>query len=222
MVTCRPRNLCFTMCVVIASVLVLSSAAGQKRKQVTPKTVQLEVQLAKLDALGFKLNDGITIDDILYSFDRKEYEKEPYDLILSVLGSDVEREPWDRPICSRVWSFDTECINETGDYVRIVKRLCQLTGRADCLTDVSDFVDLEAGKAWLKYKVDGKPRHWRVKVEDDWVDIAVLTTIMKDIERDGHRFYFQGEGQGMLLFYLDAKQLADLRRLTNISLKPVL
>lgn len=220
MMTCRPRNLCFTLCLVLASVLSLSSQSNQKPKKMKP--VKLEVQLAKLAELGFKLDDGITIDDILYSFDRKVYEEKPYDLILSVLGSDVEREPWDRAICSRVWSFDMECIVETGDYVRIVKRLCQLTGRPDCLKDASDFVDIEAGKAWLKYTVDGTQRNWQVKVEDDWVDIHILFSIMKDIERDGHRFYFEGDGQGMLLFYFDFKKAADLHRLTNISLKPVL
>ena len=218
----RLRNLCFSLCLVLSFVISLSLVAGQKRKQVKPQPVKLEVQLDKLAALGFKLEDGITVDDILYSFDRKDYEKEPYDLILSVLGTEVEREPWDRWICSRVWSFDTECIVQTGDYVRVVKRLCQVAGRPDCLTDISDFVDLQAGKAWLKYKVDGIERNWRVKVQDDWIDIDILTTVMKDIQRDGHRFYFRDEGQGMLLFYLDSKKAADLNRLTNNALKPVL
>ena len=197
-------------------------ASSQKRKPVKPKPVKLEVQLAKLAELGFKLEDGITIDDILYSFDRKDYEKEPYDLILSVLGSEVEREPWDRSICSRVWNFDMECIVETGDYVRVVKRLCQVAGRPDCLTDVSDFVDLQGRKASLKYKVNGIERNWQAKVEDDWIDLAVLSTVMKDIERDGHRFYGIDQGQGMVLFYLDAKTAADLNRLAKNALKPVL
>ena len=197
-------------------------ASSQKRKPVKSQPVKLEVQLAKLADLGFKLEDGITIDDILYSFDRKDYENEPYDLILSVLGSEVEREPWDRSICSRVWNFDMECIVETGDYVRVVKRLCQVAGRPDCLTDVSDFVDLQGRKASLKYKVNGIERNWQAKVEDDWIDLAVLSTVMKDIERDGHRFYGIDQGQGMVLFYLDAKTAADLNRLAKNALKPVL
>jgi hypothetical protein len=52
--------------------------------------------------------------------------------------------------------------------------------------------------------------------------IDILTTVMKDIQRDEHRFYFRDEGQGMLLFYLDSKKAADLNRLTNNALKPVL
>jgi len=56
--------------------------------------MRLEEQLAKLADLGLKLDDGITVDDLLYSFGREDYEKRPFDLILFVLGIEVEREPW--------------------------------------------------------------------------------------------------------------------------------
>ncbi len=74
----------------------------------------LEDQLAKLAELGLKPDEGITIDDMMYSFDRKEYEERPFDLILFALGIEVEREPWGRSMCSRVWNFDTECIQFDG------------------------------------------------------------------------------------------------------------
>ena len=44
---------------------------------------------------------------------------------------------------------------------------------------------------------------------------------MNDIECDGHRFYFQDNGQAMVLFYLDSKK-AELNRLSNNDLMPVL
>ncbi|MGE0761463.1 MAG: hypothetical protein AB7O38_30900 [Pirellulaceae bacterium] len=182
----------------------------------------LEQQLAKLAELGLTLNDGVTIDDILYSFDRKDYEERPFDLILFVLGIEVERAPWGRSVCSRVWNFDTECITSTGDYVRIMERLCQVAGQADRLKDVSDFVDLDAGKAWLSFKVDGTLRNWPIEVNDDWADTLTLNYVMADIERDGHRFYFKDNGQAMVLFYLDSNTATQLNRLSNNALKPVL
>jgi hypothetical protein len=182
----------------------------------------LEQQLAKLAELGLRLDDGITIDHILYSFGRKDYEERPFDLILFVLGIEVERAPWGRSVCSRVWNFDTECITSTGDYVRIVKRLCQVAGQPNCLKDVSDFVDIDAGKAWLKYKVGGTERNWPVEVNDDWADTLTLNYVMDDIERDGHRFYFKDNGQAMVLFYLDSKTAAELNLLPNNALKPLL
>jgi hypothetical protein len=182
----------------------------------------LEQQLAKLAELGLKLDDGIKVDHILYSFGREEYEQQPFDLILYVLGIEVERAPWGRSVCSRVWNFDTECINSAGDYVRIVQRLCQVAGQPDRLKEVSDFVDIDARKAWLKYKVDGTQRDWQVEVDDDWADTLTLNYVMDDIERDGQRFYFKDNGQAIVLFYLDAHGATELNRLSNYALKPVL
>lgn len=178
----------------------------------------LEQQLAKLADLGLKLDSGVTVDDILATFDREEYEEKPFDLILFALGMDVEFEPV-RPVCSRVWDFDTECIYSTGDYVRIVKRLCQVAAQPDCLTDISDFIDFDSGKAWLKYKVNGTERHWPVELDRDWADMRTLNYVMEDIERDGRRFYSKDNGQAMVLFYLDSQTAAELNRLSNNALK---
>lgn len=182
----------------------------------------LEQQLAKLAEMGLKLEEGITIDDLLHSFKRQAFETKPFDLILFVLGIEVEREPWGRCVCSRVWNFDTECITSTGNYVRIVKRLGQVAGQPNLLKNVEDFVDLDAGDAWLKYQVDGKQRHWKVEVNDDWADTMTVSYVMDDLQRDGRRFYFKDNGQAMILFYLDADTAAELNRLSNDALQPVL
>ena len=181
----------------------------------------LEEQLAKLAEVGLKLDEGIAVDDVLYSVGREDLERRPFDLILFVLGIEVEREPWGRSFCSSVWNFDTECIVSTGDYVRVVKRLCQVAGRPDCLKDVTDFVDIDAGKAWLKYEVDGTERHWSVEVDDDWADMITVSYVMRDIQRDGRRFYFKDNGQAMVLYYLDNRAAAELNLLSNNALKPV-
>jgi hypothetical protein len=184
--------------------------------------MRLEEQLAKLAELGLKLNEGVTVDDLLYSFDRKAYEERPFDLLLFVLGIEVERAPWDRPVCSRAWNFDTECITTTGDYTRIVRRLCEVAGQPDYLKDVSDFVDLDAGKAWLKYEVDGTARNWPVEVDNDWADTLTLSYVMDDLQHDGRRFFSKDNGQAMVLFYLDSTTAAELNRISNNALKPVI
>lgn len=182
----------------------------------------LEQQLSTLSDLGLELNDDVTVDDLLYSFGREDYEERPFNLILFVLGIEVERAPWGRFVCSRVWNFDTEYIDGTGSYVGIVKQLCRVAGDPDLLKDVRDFVDLKTGEAWLKYKVDGTERNWTIEVNDDWADTLTLSYVMDDIERDGFRFYFKDNGQAMVLFYLDPRTAAELNRLSNNALKPVL
>jgi hypothetical protein len=72
--------------------------------------VTLEQQLEILVQLGFPLNDGVSDADLLHSWDRDEYETRPYDTLFLMLGSEIEREPWGRRVCDRVWNFDAECI----------------------------------------------------------------------------------------------------------------
>lgn len=178
----------------------------------------LEQQLSALSELGLKLNDGVTVEDLLYSFDREQYENEPFDLILFVLGIEVERQPWGRWISSSAWNLDMECIVATGDYVRIVQRLCDIAGQSNLITNIEDFVDLESGKAWLKYSVDGQPRNYTVTVNDDWADPDTISRIMSDIERDGFRFYAKDNGQASIWYYLDSDTALKLNALADNAL----
>jgi hypothetical protein len=182
----------------------------------------LEQQIETLAELGFHLNEGRTIDDLLDSFPRKDYETQPFDLILFTYGIEVEREPWGRFFSSQVWNFDTECIYSTGNYVEIVQSLCRISGQSERLTEIADFVDLESNTAWLEYIVDGQKRHWEVEVNDDWADTLTLSYVMDDLEQGDQRFYFIDNGQAMLLFYLNTSTASILNQMTNNALQPML
>ncbi len=182
----------------------------------------LEDQLAKLGELGITLAPGITIDDVLFSFSRDDYETKPFGLILFVLGVEVEREPWGRRFCQAAWNFDTECIAGDGAYVAIARELCRVAGRPDAFSGLRDHVDLESGEAWVEYTVDGKQRRWTVEVNDDWADTLTVAYMMGDLERDDRKFRSKDNGQAMVLYYLtdaDAARLSDLagERLTTVT-----
>ncbi len=183
--------------------------------------MKLETQLEKLAALGLPLNEGITIDDLLHSFDRSTFEKNPFDSILHTLGIEVEREPWGRWMCDRVWNFDTECIYCTGDYVNIVKRLCLLTGNPELL-DITDFFDPETNTAWLEYTIDGRKQRHSIEINDDWADTLALTYVMEDLQQDDRQFYTKDNGQAMLLFYLDPITAIAINDLCDDALEPVI
>jgi hypothetical protein len=143
--------------------------------------MKLEAQLAELAALGLALEPDVTIDDLLCSFDRAQYEERPFDLVLFALGIEVERQPWGRPVCRRVWNFDAECIEGDGAYVAIVTALGWVAGATHRLSSVADHVDLDAGEGWVEYTLDGKRRHCDVEIQDDWADMQVVTQIMADL-----------------------------------------
>jgi xanthosine utilization system XapX-like protein len=182
--------------------------------------LELETQLAKLAELGLVLNAGIEIEDLLYSLDRSELEAEPFLPLIGLLGIEVERAPWGRPICDRVWNFDTECINAPGDYVKIVQKLEMLTGTPDYLTDIVDKV--EEADAWLEYTIEGRRQHWSIEINDDWADMMTLSYVMEDLQRDGKQFYSIDNGQAMILFYLDPETANKLGDLCHEDLEPVI
>jgi hypothetical protein len=175
--------------------------------------VKLEQQVAMLSDMGLRLNDGVTIADLEYSFEREKFEARPFDLLLFMLGVEVEREPWGRQFSAGAWNFDTECIGGTGSYVAIAERLCALAARPDAFSELRDHVDRDAGEAWVEYTVDGMRRRWTIDVDDDWADMMVVASMMSDLERDGRKFRAKDNGQAMVLYYLDdgaTRRLAEL------------
>lgn len=179
-----------------------------------PGRVSLEQQVDTLAGFGLPLNDGATIDDLLVEAGREEYECSPYDLIFYVYGSEFEHRSrgW-QPICERVWDFDLEYIDDDGSYVEIVNNYCRVAGMPDLVSDVRDSVDIENGVAWLAYTIDGEERRYDIRVDDDWADPATVDKILKDIERNGKRFYSIDNGQGAIWFYFDDQTAAAIKRL---------
>jgi hypothetical protein len=184
--------------------------------------LKLETQLEKLAELGLVLNPGITIEDILFSYDREGFEQDPFECLLFTFGIEVEREPWGRRFCDRVWNFDTECIVSTGDYVEIVQNLCRLTGKPTYLQDITDYVDIATGECWLEYNLGDKRQHWTVEPNDDWADMMAISYVMEDLQRDGNQFYSRDNGQAMILLYLDPETASKLGDLCDEDIEPVI
>lgn len=177
--------------------------------------LRLEDQLSALARAGVDLAPGVTIDDLLYSFDRDAYESRPFHLLLFMFGAEVEREPWGRPISLRAWNFDTECVHGPGSHARVVQRLVALADAGDRVTDVRDDGDT------LSYVIDGRACSWPLEVHDDWADTLTLSYVMADLEHGGRRFYARDNGQAMVLYWLDAAVAAELDALSGGALRPV-
>ena len=188
--------------------------------------MKLETQLEQLAELGLVLNPGITIDDLLCSIDRSEFEQEPFECLLYSFGTEVEREPRGRRICNQVWNFDPEFdlehIITTGDYVAIVQNLCFLSGKSDALTDLVDYMNVAASECWLEYTIGDCRRHWTIEANDDWADMMTITDVMEDLQQDGKQFYAKDNGQVMILFYLDRVTAEKLSDLCGEDLEPVI
>jgi hypothetical protein len=181
--------------------------------------ISLEEQVGVLNSCGIRLLPEITVDNLLASYDRDAYEKEPYVLLLTVMGSELDTEPCTYA-SDDIWHFDTECIEDHNDYVRIALRFSDLAREALPLEDIIDYVDVEEGKAWLSFKLDGEVYKWTAALEDDWVDPRIISKFAGLLEerRTGRRFtYLDLGGQSCLIGCNTQKGLERLKSLTRLK-----
>lgn len=167
--------------------------------------IPLETQIAALREAGLALAPGRTVEELLVSWPRADYERDPFGLILFMYGSDVEVEPWERAFCERGWNFDMECLVEAGDYVTVFTQILRITGQPHLVTQMSDDFDMDAATAEIRYVIAGRPRTIRARVDGDWADPEAVAAFLADIETaidDGRRFCAADNGQASILFFL--------------------
>nr|WP_298113951.1 hypothetical protein [uncultured Pseudomonas sp.] len=177
--------------------------------------MKLEEQIEKLSEIGLFLNDGVSIDDLLLSYSREEYESAPFDLILFVYGIEIEEEPWGRFICDQTWNFDIEAIEDNGSYVEIVKQFHRISGKSKRIEGLKDSIDIEGSRALLQYEIDGVKRELKPVVDNDWADAEIIEKIMNDLRQPGYNFYPKDNGQASIWFYLSEQQALALNKLAN-------
>ena len=204
--------------VLLIVIVVLGVSKVSSTEKTEAVSLKLEEQIKMLSNLGIKMNKGVSVEDLLYSWDREEYEDKPFDLILFMYGSEIEKEPWGRNISNFAWNFDVECVEGNGSYIDIVKHFALISGKSNAVTDIEDSVNFESGEAWVSYKINGKLRKYSIKIDNDWADPNAVASIMGDMEDENHRFYAKDNGQASIWFYLDESKAKALNKLSGNAL----
>ncbi|MCA9815031.1 MAG: hypothetical protein H6677_21710 [Candidatus Obscuribacterales bacterium] len=184
-----------------------------------PESLPLETQLEHLSELGIKLKQGLSVDDLLKSFERDEYEANPYKLLLCVLGASQEVEPYG-DFSDDVYHLDTECIENQGDYVKVAEKIIRLTGGELVVSDLEDDIELSTGKARLSFKIGEHHYDWQATVNDDWLDPAILARfamLAKEHKLNKPFCCHYFEGQDCLLTCMNESDMARLTKLTGLK-----
>ncbi len=183
------------------------------------RKVAIQQQLETLGRCGIRPKDGIGINELLESFDREQYESDPYELLLVRLGGELEREPYP-PISDDIWHLDTECIEDHGDYARVARRIQALAKGELPLMDIRDYVDVEAGEAWLAFTIGGREIKWGAKVNHDWLDTDMLDNFRQLLAERGSKrrlTYYDLRGQDCLIGCSTPAEFSDLKKLTGLK-----
>jgi len=183
------------------------------------KASTLAEGLAALEHCGVRKRDDVSIDDILYSTGGSLSDPIDYTHLLCVIGSDVERDDF-RPKSNELWHFDTECIEDHGDYVRIAERLTLLSKGTLPISNLSDHVNIEESVAWLEFDFQGKRIHWDFAIQDDWVDATVFTRfvqLFRAVPSNARFTYGNLDGQDCLIGFATDEQRGALTALTGVK-----
>ncbi|WP_397346424.1 hypothetical protein [Paenibacillus polymyxa] len=135
------------------------------------KTI-FEDQLNQLSELGIFMSADLKKELLLKEFSRNEYEEDPYNLLLFTLGGEVEVNGEFINVSEEIWYLDTECIEDHGDCARIIIRLENMTKLN--LNNITDYVDIQNGTAWVSFEYMNELIRWEMKVDDDWLDMEIF------------------------------------------------
>jgi len=183
--------------------------------------IPLETQIEELKQAGLALAQGRTIEELLSSWSREQYESDPYGLLLFMYGSEVEEKPWERVFCERGWNFDMECLTQSGDYVHVLERVVAITGQPELVTAMSDTFRFEAEACEIRYTINGRQRVLTAKVDNDWADYEAVAAFARDVETtigDGRHFWGADNGQAVILFFLTDAEAAKVNALRTETL----
>ncbi len=199
--------------VVVLIIVILFVLNGRRRGR--PSAAQSLTMEHKLDILadcGLSLSDAFKPEDLLKSWGREEYEKPGFDIVLVGLGMTEEQEPW-RNHCVNLWHFDTECIEDDGDYKQIVERMVEMAQGSLPIVNIQDHVDVEKEEAWFSFTFQGKEARVDCKVEDDWVDSTSFMTFVELLEKSDPAkvfVYYDLGGQDCIIGCISKDQLKKL------------
>ena len=198
---------------------------GETEKKLIQRKLKpaFEEQLQNLAVCGIKLRPQFSPEVLFEEWERKEFEREPYEMLLVALGNEKEIGTWQwTSLSNDIWHFDTECIEDHGAYIAIAERMRNLADGDLPLQNITDYVDVEDETAWLEFVLDAKKYHWDLQVEDDWVDTEIFGKFIELLaNRSSNKkyTYLDLRGQDCLIGCCTSEELAKLRKVTELDIE---
>lgn len=183
--------------------------------------VPFRTQLTELAIAGIVPDPGVTDEDWKSFYPLVDYEASPYIKILEALGRDLRREPY-TPMCNRLWLCDRKQIKDHGAYRQVIERLQILTRSRLAISGISDFIDIDRGKAWVEFDFEHRRYHWDAKVNGPWMDNDIIVKFDEllrsrvDLVIYSNHAYF---GQGALFACISPAEFSIFSKLSRIRFR---
>jgi len=181
--------------------------------------MSLYAQLDELERCGITPSFGIGVAELLVAYAERQYEKDPFRLLLMALGGELNDPPHGL-LSENVWHLRVGSIAGPGDYARIALRMAILAQGNLPITEVADEIDYAAGLVWLSFRLGDEQVSWPARIREHWIDPDLFSrfALLLEAQDTPRRFtYLDLGGQDALLGCATPRQFADLRRRTGLS-----
>jgi hypothetical protein len=190
-------------------------------RRLANRNKSLYAQLDQLARCGIEPEPGVGVSDLLNRYPERQYETDPFRLLLTVLGEESNGPP-NTPLSKQVWHLRVGSITGVGDYAQIAQRMSLLAQGDLPIADISDEFDWGAGIVWLRFRLRGEPVDWPARIREHWIDPVLFSRFAALLEAQdtSRRFtYLDLGGQDALLGCATPQQFAELRRRTGLSFR---
>ena len=187
--------------------------------------VSYDKQIEDFISLGYKYNEEVTKEMILRDVYEMSWEDEtekyiennPYSILYYTFG-------WRDPNIksynyteSCLW-FDLEFFDPNIQYKWFMERLGKITDGEITFTEISIETDTENWE-WIKFKVNGKPKKWRLEKTGYIADHFVqrFSYLPKELQTKGKYTYFDNGGQQWVIDYATEEEQNEFNQKTGLK-----
>gem|GEM_PF-5642564 len=179
----------------------------------------LEDKIEKLAEVGVVVDPERTIEEMLVSFNREEYELKGFDSLLFVLANEIESGPGAGAyFTNQLYTFDAECIEDDGDYARIAMRFAEMFQDEFEISEIADKVDWDNNYAEMSFECGGKRYHKEFVLDGDWFDVSVIKLFIEasnDMNSQRKIGFADSDGQEIYLSVMTPIQMKAFSELTG-------
>jgi hypothetical protein len=181
------------------------------------KRKSVETMLEQAAAVGISLRPGTDLERLWAEHSKSDIENRGFLIFLCVMGDD-EGGAAQEPLSDDIWHFDTEAINDHGDYVDIIENCCRLTSGDLKFERVTDYVDVANETAFIEVTAEGRTERVDLTVDNDWVDEKVFKYLTDRLAATGSKRQFAAHipGQDMLLICKTPNEIEAISRTTGL------
>ncbi|WP_157559998.1 hypothetical protein U8527_08865 [Kordia algicida OT-1] len=193
--------------------------------------VPFEKQLEVLESLGYKLNGEVTEDEMLKGLQsfveydlrddiKKSIKENPYEILYYGMGLrkyDEEKKEIIPYTNKCIW-YDLEFIDQSSEYITLMKRMGEITEGELSFTDMSLSIDKDNFE-WLSFKVNGIKKEWKLEKVNYIADsfFSQFTYLTNELKTKGKYTYFDNGSQQFVIDYATPQEQKEFNQKTGLQ-----